>query len=262
LLRCPECGHAIADLRVTDEELWEIYRKEYFFGEEYSDYVADRAILEENFKLRLRSLRPFLRPERHRRLLEIGSAYGFFLAVARSEFESVQGIDITEDGVRHAHEVLGLNVIQKDLLQHDFGQEKFDVVCLWDTIEHLRAPHRYIEKAASLVQRGGLIAITTGDIDSLNARFKKASWRLIHPPSHMHYFTRKSLERLLANHGFDTVYNRYCGFYRSLDNVLYNLLILRYGVPWFYKAMKKSGVGRVRVYLNVYDIMNVIARKQ
>lgn len=177
LLRCPACGHAVADLQVTNEELHEIYRREYFFGEEYSDYIADRAVLQKNFRLRLRSLRPFLLPGRHRRLLEIGSAYGFFLDVARPEFESVQGIDITEDGVRYARESLGLNVIQKDLLQHDFGDQKFDVVCLWDTIEHLSSPHLYIEKAAGLVQSGGLITVTTGDIGSFNARFKGAKWR-------------------------------------------------------------------------------------
>ena len=262
LLRCPECGHAIAELWVTDEELQGIYRKDYFFGEEYSDYIADRAVLQENFKLRLRSLRPFLLPGRHRRLLEIGSAYGFFLALARAEFESVQGIDITEDGVRYARESLGLNVIQEDLLQHDFAGEKFDLVCLWDTIEHLRAPHLYIEKAASLLQSGGLITITTGDIDSFNARFKGAKWRLIHPPTHMHYFTKSSLERLLAKHGFDTVYNHYCGFYRSLDNVSYNLFILRHRMPWLYNTVKKSGLGRLKFYCNVFDIMNVIARRR
>ena len=251
----------MADLQVTEGELREIYRKEYFFGGEYSDYIADREVLQENFRLRLRSLRPFLLPGRHRRLLEVGSAYGFFLAVAHAEFEFVQGIDISEDGVRYARESLGLNVIQKDLLRHDFGEEKFDVVCFWDTIEHLTAPHLYIEKAASLVESGGLITITTGDIDSLNARFKGARWRLIHPPTHMHYFTNRSLERLLANYGFETVYSRYCGFYRSVDNVLYNLFVLRHSMPWLYDTVRRSGLGRLRFYSNVFDIRNVIARR-
>lgn len=262
LLRCPDCSHGIADLRVTDEELQEIYRKNYFFGEEYSDYIADRAVLQKNFRLRLRSLKPFLRPERHKRLLEIGSAYGFFLDAARPQFESLQGIDITEDGVRYARETLKLDVSQGDFLKHDFGAQKFDVVALWDTIEHLRDPHLYVEKAAGMVESGGLIAVTTGDIGSLNARFKGANWRLIHPPTHVHYFTKGSLEKLLDRHGFDTLYNRYCGFYRSIDNVAYNLFILRYKMPWVYKLIKKSGLGRLKFYSNLYDIMYVIARKR
>jgi 2-polyprenyl-3-methyl-5-hydroxy-6-metoxy-1,4-benzoquinol methylase len=262
LLKCPQCGHAVADMRMSDKDLHALYRKEYFFGKEYSDYIADRTVLQENFRLRLRSLRPFLTPERHRRLLEIGSAYGFFLDIAREEFESVQGIDIAEDGVRYARESLGLNVIQGDLLEYDFGGQTFDVVCLWDTIEHLGSPHLYIEKAATLVQGGGLITVTTGDIGSINARLKGANWRLIHPPTHMHYFTKNSLERLLAHYGFDTVYNQYCGFYRSVDNVAYNLFVLRYQMPWLYKVMRRSGLCRVKFYSNLYDIVNVIARKR
>src|SRR4051812_18059132 len=79
LLRCCACGHAYADLRLSDDQLRDLYSKGYFFGEEYSDYVADRAVLQRNFRLRLATLKQFIDPARHRRLFEIGSAYGFFL---------------------------------------------------------------------------------------------------------------------------------------------------------------------------------------
>ena len=46
-------------------------------------------------------------PDRHHRLLEIGSAYGFFLELVRDRFDAV-GIDITADGTRYAKEALGL----------------------------------------------------------------------------------------------------------------------------------------------------------
>src|SRR5260370_1173042 len=97
LERCATCGHTWANLDLTDEELFRLYRKNYFFGEEYSDYLADRPVSMKNFSLRFEVLRRFMRPD-HRRLLEIGSAYGFFLDSVRNQFDSVQGVDVSEDG--------------------------------------------------------------------------------------------------------------------------------------------------------------------
>jgi len=260
--KCRDCGHVFADLQLTDGDFFELYRRNYFFGNEYSDYVADKRELQKNFRLRLRVLKDFIDPLRHKNLLEIGSAYGFFLETAEDHFDSVQGIDITEDGVRYARDVLNLDVIQADLLRHDFGRRKFDVVCMWDTIEHLQSPKLYLEKIAGHMEEGSLLAITTGDIESLNARFKKNKWRLIHPPTHAHYFSKKTMEKMLGDLGFEVLYNRYCGFYRSIDNIAYNIFVLRKNWPQFYALLHRSRITSLDFYLNLYDIMYVIARRR
>lgn len=242
------------------EELRRIYGRGYFFGEEYVDYLADAAVLRTNFERRMRVLRRYLDPARHRRLLEIGCAYGLFLDVARRDVPSVRGIDIAEEPVRHARDALGLDASTGDFL--DAPDDEVDVVCLWDALEHLAAPHRTVEKIGRVTQSGALLALTTGDIGSWNARRGGKSWRLIHPPTHLHYFTRTSLHRLLERHGFDVVYHRYAGFSRSVDNAAYNVLLLRWRLPWLYAAIKATGLHRARFYLNLYDIMYVIARRR
>jgi 2-polyprenyl-3-methyl-5-hydroxy-6-metoxy-1,4-benzoquinol methylase len=261
-LKCQQCGHVVADLLLSDQELFELYKKDYFFGDEYSDYVADKKIIQKNFKLRLKTLKTFIKPTVHSKLLEIGCAYGFFLDIAQNRFNQVQGIDITADGIRYAREVLKLDVLQGDLLKHDFGAQKFDVVCMWDTIEHLRQPEQYIEKISKSMESGALLAITTGDIGSLNARLRQEKWRLIHPPTHIHYFSKQSLANMLNNYGFDVVYNQYCGFYRSIDNIAYNIFVLRHKQPKLYKLLKSLRLTELDFYLNLYDIMYLIARKR
>src|SRR6185369_9606264 len=130
IVRCSSCGYVAADMRLTDEQLFELYNEEFFTGAEFSDYAADERFFRRNFQLRFRELRRFIDPARHRHLLEIGSAYGFFLDEVRQEFESVQGIDITDAGVAHARERFHLDVVQADFLAHDYGPQKFDVVCM------------------------------------------------------------------------------------------------------------------------------------
>jgi SAM-dependent methyltransferase len=262
IVKCDLCGFVCANLRIKEEEILRIYQKNYFFGDEYSNYQADREVLERNFKLRLEILLRLADRTRHRRLFEIGSAYGFFLALAKHHFESVQGIDITQDGVQYSINELGLDVRQGDLLAADLKDQEFDVVCLWDTIEHLRTPNLYIEKISEHMGSGSLLAITTGDIESLNARVKKERWRLLHPPTHLQYFSRNTLTRMLNRLNFDVIYQDHCGFYRSFDNAFYNLFVLRCQLPFLYRLVQKLRVARWKFYLNLYDIMYVIAKKR
>ena len=262
ILRCQSCGHVFADMRLSDEELFRLYNEEFFTGAEFSDYASDERFFRKNFGLRFRELQKFIDPARHRRLLEIGSAYGFFLDTVKRHFDSAEGIDITDAGTLHARQRLGLNVVQADFLAHDYGQKKFDVVCMWDTVEHLREPQAYVEKIAAHTDRGALLALTTGDIESLNARLRGRSWRLIHPPTHLHYFSPATISRMLYAHGFEVVYNRYCGFWRSFGNVAYNVLVLRQNRPALFRPVERTGLARLGFYLNLYDIMYVIARRR
>jgi SAM-dependent methyltransferase len=261
LLRCSGCTHVWADMSLGADELRRLYQRSYFFGDEYGNYLEDRRIIEKNFAGRLATLRRFLTAS-HRRLFEVGSAYGFFLNAARPSFAAVRGIDVSEDAVRFAQQELHLDVSCGDLLETDISGETFDVVCLWDTIEHLAAPRRYLEKVSTRMPAGSLVAITTGDIGSRNARFQKGRWRMIHPPTHLHYFTRRSLTELLDRCGFDVVHVEYAGVYRSVAGMLQNLVSLRWKRPrlggWLQRATPKD----LDLYLNLHDIMYIIASRR
>ncbi len=261
LLRCNNCGHVFADVRLEDDELVELYRRNYFFGEEYSNYLKDKNVIQDNFKRRISVLERYTHNYNHHTLIEIGSAYGFFLDLVRDKFETV-GFDITEDGVRYARETLGLNVFQESFLTHDFNNKTYDIACMWDTIEHLRDPQLFIEKIGKITRSGSLFAMTTGDIASSNARRSGENWRLIHPPTHLHYFTQQSARTLLERNGFDVIYSKHCGFSRSADNALYNVLVIRRNQLRLYNIIKKLGLINWSFYLNLYDIMYVIARKR
>lgn len=262
IVRCRNCTLVFADTHLTDEELLDLYGREYFFGEEYGDYIADRRVHERNFLLRLKVLDRFLNPSRHRSLFEIGSAYGFFLRLARPKFERVSGIDVTGEGTRFAREQFGLEVVQGEFLDQVLDGRPLDVVCMWDVMEHLRAPHLYVERISAHSTPGSLIALTTGDIDSLNARVRKGKWRLIHPPTHLYYFSSRTITALLAKYGYEIVYNRYCGMHRSLRNIFWTLFVLKGEAPRLYGVLEKTGLLKSSVYLNLFDIRYVVARKR
>src|SRR5690242_17034420 len=78
LLACSSCGFVTADVAVSHEQIEALYTANYFAGEEYNDYLAERRIIEKNFRARLKNLLPYISDVRSKRLFEIGSAYGFF----------------------------------------------------------------------------------------------------------------------------------------------------------------------------------------
>ncbi|MGB0062330.1 class I SAM-dependent methyltransferase [Candidatus Binatus sp.] len=262
LLRCKDCGHAFAPPEATDEDLAAIYTENYFTGEEYHNYLADKDVAQRNFRARLRVLKRFMDPARHRRLFEVGCAYGFFLEAAKDVFASVQGVDVSAAAAGYAKNNLHLDATCADFLKYDLGTREFDVACMWDTIEHLAHPDLYIAKLADHMKTGALIAITTGDFASLNARVRRTKWRLMHPPSHAHYFSIASMTTMLDRFDFDTVYARHCGYYRSLRSMAYGVFVQKHGDTRALDLMNRLGLGGFPLYLNFYDIMYVIGRKR
>lgn len=262
LIRCLDCGHCRYGIDISKEQLRTLYNAGYFTGGEYENHLAEAASFRKNFRLRMKIMSELLDPTRHQKLLEIGCGYGIFLDLVRNDFKSVTGIDIAEDAVEHARKVFGLNALCVDFLDLDLGGQTFDVVCLWDTIEHLLEPQRHIEKISRATHHGALLAITTGDIESLNARLRRSRWRMIHPPSHLHYFSRKSLSTLLERHGFKVVRAQYCGYYRSFRRMIHNVVLLSWKRPDLYAALGKLRIPDFGLYLNLYDIIYVIACKK
>jgi SAM-dependent methyltransferase len=261
LLTCTACGFTTADLALSDAELERLYGAEYFRGQEYRDYAAEGPLIRRHFKTRLDRLLRYVADPGSKRLFEIGSAYGFFLEVAGERFRTVEGIDISAAAAAYARDELGVRVTTGEFLGHQVS-EPVDVVCMWDTIEHLRDPHLYVQKAAAHLTRGGTIALTTGDIGSWMARWRGARWRQIHPPTHLHYFSKRTLIRLLERHGFTVAYTAYDGMYRSVDTMAYMILTIKQSRPGVYHALKKSGVLNWNLYLNLYDIVYVVAIKK
>jgi hypothetical protein len=126
----------------------------------------------------------------------------------------------------------------------------------------LKRPDLFIAKAARDLKRGGLIALTTGDIGSLNARLRGRRWRMVHPPTHMHYFSVATVSKLLERQGFDIVHLSHPGNSRRLKSMLYFILVLQMKRPEIYAMLKSWWLFDFPVTLNLFDIMYIIARRR
>ncbi|WGD55349.1 class I SAM-dependent methyltransferase [Bradyrhizobium sp. CB1650] len=260
LFKCSSCGFISANLQIPEAELEALYGTDYFHGQEYLDYAAEAESLRVNFRRRISTLNQ-LRPNLiEAELFEIGCAYGYFLQEVAPSVRRAFGIDISADAVERAIKDQNVAAEHADYLSYDLGR-KVDVITMWDTIEHLKRPDLFVEKAADDLKTGGLLAITTGDIGSYVARLRGKHWRMIHPPTHLHYFSVNTLSRLLKRHKLNVVYVAHPGNSRRLRSVLYFLLVLKGKQRRLYDALRGSPVFNLDLTVNLFDIMYVVARK-
>ncbi len=261
LVACTRCGFVSANLNLTEEDIAKLYERGYFHGDEYLDYVAEEESLRLNFRARLRTLAR-IAPDLHERdMFEIGCAYGFFLDEARHFVRSVAGLDISGEATAYGRGRFALDIAQGDYLNRPLGK-KYRAIVMWDTVEHLQRPDLFVEKIHVDLEPGGVLALTTGDIGSLNARLRGAKWRMIHPPTHLHYFSAATMRLLLERHGFDVMHLSHPGISRNLRSILYYVLVWRTRKSGLYNALSRWRVFDLRVTVNMFDIMYVIARRR
>jgi 2-polyprenyl-3-methyl-5-hydroxy-6-metoxy-1,4-benzoquinol methylase len=153
----------MADLDAPGLDFKTIYSDRYFSGDEYVDYLRDQIVFEKQFRDRLRKIEKF---RSSGDLIEVGCAYGFFLAVAKEHFR-VRGYDISEGPVNHARSQLGVDAHCEDIVNVPLAAESVDVVVMWDTVEHLPRPDLTVDKIGYILRPGGYLFLTTGDIGSL-----------------------------------------------------------------------------------------------
>jgi predicted SAM-dependent methyltransferase len=96
----------------------------------------------------------------------------------------------------------GLTVYQAPLAQVILPSESFDVVTLWDVLEHLPSPQDALTRIRGWLRPGGWLVIRTPDADSPYARFFGRTWAGLDAPRHPVVFSRSTLSRLLTECGF------------------------------------------------------------
>jgi 2-polyprenyl-3-methyl-5-hydroxy-6-metoxy-1,4-benzoquinol methylase len=266
LVQCTDCGLVYVSPRPDSNELYALYGETYFHNGEsgvvgYTNYLKDEANIRKTFAGRLQRLERFVKPGR---LLDVGCAAGFFLDEAHKRGWQVEGMDVSSFAVEYARNRFGYDVEHGSLTDLEYPAGAYDVVSLWDVIEHVPDPMAYVRKAASLLRPGGVLALATPDVGSLPARMTGPRWvgyKL--SEEHVYYFSTRMLTRMLNEAGMEVVYTRHVGKYVTL-----RLFLDRLGMysPLLSKSLELAErafkLSEWSLYVNPFDIVAVFALKK
>ena len=192
-------------------------------------------------------------------LLDIGCATGFFLDEAKQYFDVV-GIEISKFATEYSRNEFMLEIFDKPLEECEFESNQFDVITLWDTIEHLDKPKQTLLEVKRILKNSSLLVLQTGNVDSIMAKLSGKRWHLYTPPEHLYYFSKKTLENLLTKTGFFIKEINYEWSYFSmafLFDRLYHMILLSK------KYVNKIGMlNKIWLPFNLFDIITVYAIKK
>lgn len=214
VVRCEICGHRYTTPRFVAEQKAQAFEGAYPF---YTRAQQARAGAKLDEAARAAARAPFMaRVEglvaaspRPGRVLDLGCGDGFFLDALRDRGWDGVGVDVSEDVVWHAREVLGLDTRVLDVEQDALPEGPFDAVTMWGLLQLIYAPRALLDRVRAVLEPGGIVAVGVSNIDSMGAHLFRGRWRGLGLPRHLSHFTPDTLRRLLEHAGFELVDVRY-----------------------------------------------------
>jgi 2-polyprenyl-3-methyl-5-hydroxy-6-metoxy-1,4-benzoquinol methylase len=195
------------------------------------------------------------------RMLDVGCHVGTFLTIAEQRGFVVAGVEPSTWASEIARGRITGPVHRGAVEDAPLPEGGYDVITLWDVIEHLPDPALDLRSIHSSLRPGGIFAVSTMDVDSLFARVLGRRWPW-YMQMHLVYFSKKTLCEMLRREGFQIVDVRL-----HTRRVRLSYLASRldaYAPPvarLLVGALKRMGLGERTVGIKLGDIFTVIARK-
>lgn len=206
LVRCSECGLVYVENRPSEQQLSELYNSDSYHAE-LTDDSSPASLWHK--RAAAKHLQFVRRYKQSGRVLDIGCSAGFFLRSAREHGWETFGVDRNVRSVQYAKENCGLNVTCGTLEEVGFPAGFFDVVTLWDVVEHLESPISTLRQIGGYLKDDGILILETPNIDGLFPQLSYPVGRLMNywphptPPGHLFQFSKKTIRLLLNESGFN-----------------------------------------------------------
>lgn len=87
----------------------------------------------------------------------------------------------------------------------EVNKEEKDLIVMLDVLEHTIDPIAFIKKLSDYQKINGMLFLTFPNGDSYKSKILGAKWPMVHPLSHLHFFSKKSIELVLKKNGYESI---------------------------------------------------------
>lgn len=136
-------------------------------------------------------------------MLDIGCGEGQFLSVAKRLNWQIRGVEIAPYAAQICKK-FNIEVDCRDLLEMDLSSDYYDIVTMFEVLEHLTKPREYLLKINSILRKGGILIVTTPNFNCITRRIIQKDWSLIHR-EHLFYYTPHSIKKLIKGNNFKII---------------------------------------------------------
>jgi len=253
IVECRSCGMVYMNPRPHHQKVQDSY------GE-----VRDERYLEEEqgrVETFTESLDLVARFAPGRRLLDVGCHVGTFLEIAERRGFEVAGVEPSRWAADVARKRIAGSVHCGAVEDAPLPHGGYDVVTMWDVVEHLPDPALDLRAVYHALRPGGIFSLSTMDVDALFPRLAGSRWPW-YMQMHLVYFSRRTLAEMLRREGFHIVDVR-----AHVRRVRLSYLASRLDayVPPAARALgaalDRTGLATKTVGVNLGDIFTITARR-
>ena len=255
IVQCLKCGLVYANPRFDNGEMLARYQ-----AVEDPLYVEEREGRVLTFERHLRPREEMMPPGDGRRLLDVGCHVGVFVEIAARHGWDAWGVEPSQWAAAHARQN-GLQVVEGTMATAGLEDASFDVITMWDVIEHVEGPSAEVQEAFQLLKPGGLLVIHTMDLNSPFARLMGQRWPWL-MEMHIYYFTRRTLSALVQKAGLEALLIKSQGRYLRLGYLATRIAAfsrpLGHALAWLFDRLRLS---QRAIPINLGDLVTLYARK-
>ena len=208
-VRCNVCGHIQVYPLPEDDEIRKYYEENYHKKRNFESDQSDEEKI--NFYEGLDSMRKntlLCQIPDNSNVLEIGSGYGWFLEKIKDSGVKIDGVEINQDMINFVQNRSGIKMIN-----HNFVYEiapktmykAYDVIFMFDVLEHVRNPVVFLNNVKTCLKHGGLLFVEVPNFDDGNKEYSKAYNDFLYIYQHLSYFTPEALKFTLKQAGFTDI---------------------------------------------------------
>ncbi|MBA7715103.1 tRNA 5-carboxymethoxyuridine methyltransferase [subsurface metagenome] len=204
-VRCARCGMVYVTPRLKERILHDSYNEE-----DYNAVYRFKLIPALDYRRETIGRRKYRQIQSYFNkpgsVLDIGCGLGELLSVFDENGWSCLGVEFNQFAANFAREKFELNIVQKSILGFEPGEQSFDCVMLWGTLEHFTQPNKVLEKVYQLLRDGGLLVLEVPNSDSILVRYYEKFGgyidRIIEGDRHIMLFSINALRQMTERCGF------------------------------------------------------------
>lgn len=144
----------------------------------------------------------FMKYKKSGKYLDVGCSYGIGLKAAHDLGFDVIGVEPTKKAANYARKHFKLEIIEKTLEKAKIKSNTFDVISLYDVLEHVPNLHKFLTEIRRILKPEGLLVIQSPNIESYAFKLLTVNWNWLLVPNHLWHFSKKSISKLLKENGF------------------------------------------------------------
>ena len=200
ITRCQSCGF-LQTGKVLDEA--EINRR---YEDDYGGERMQQGQIV-NAPVNLHLLEKSVTLSAQTKVLDVGCGYGFFLKAVKDKYKAeVTGVELAKAEVDFARDTLGINVLSS---LEGLPKHAFDVICMFEVIEHIAKPKEFLEEVITLLKPGGKLLIVTDNFSAPIVRNMGNHFPKWIPHQHISLFEGPTLTKLMQSLPEFSITSRY-----------------------------------------------------